>query len=146
MFGEDDVARIKALTECRALVIGEEICPTTGKLHFQGYVRFGSNKRFSWWKNQFPSVHVEVRKGTEVEASEYCRKGRKLLVDYGCQVDVPKTGSDEVHVLDLLEAGAPLYQIYRAHRVFFFRNSKRITDLEALMVSWRQCGYVFEKE
>lgn len=65
LFSEDDVYRLKSLPDVVALVVGEETAPTTGKLHFQTYVRFKDNKRFSWFKVHFPAVHVEKRKGTE---------------------------------------------------------------------------------
>lgn len=138
------MSRLKGAVDIQALVVGEEVCPSTQKTHFQGYVRFKANKRFSWWKNQFPSVHAEVRKGTEAQAADYCRKEGRVIIDYGCTVDVDSGGSPAEHVLNMLEAGAPLWQVYKAHRVFFFHQCRKIQDMEALMKSWKECGFGFE--
>jgi len=107
-------------TEPACFVVGRETCPTTGKEHFRGYIRWKAAKRFSWWKNTHPTVHVEPRKGSEIEAAAYCRKDGSVLHDFGVVVDVESTGDVTEHVLDLLESRAPLSQVYRAHRKFFF--------------------------
>lgn len=140
LWSEEDVGRLKEVPGVVALVVGRETCPTTSKVHYQSYVRFESNKRFVWWKNQFPTAHVELRRGTEPEAADYCRKDRDVLVDFGCQV-ASESGADTTeHVLNMLEDGAPLWQIYRAHRKFFFHNYRKITDIDGCFTSWRENG------
>lgn len=143
LWSEEDVGRLKAEAGICAMCVGEEVCPTTQKVHYQSYVRFESNKRFSWWKNQFPGAHVELRRGTEAEAAEYCRKDGRVLVDFGCSVDSEPGADTTEHVLNMLEDGAPLWQIYKAHRKFFFHNHRKITDMEAAMTSWRENGVDF---
>lgn len=145
LFSEDDVNRLQSTAGISAIVVGEEICPTTGRKHFQGYVRFENNKRFSWWKNQFLTIHVEPRRGSEAQAAAYCRKEGRVIVDRGCEVQVDHGKDVTEHVLNMLESDAPLWQIYRTHRKFFFHNARKITDMEAHMKSWRECGYKFEK-
>lgn len=57
------------------LVVQEEICPTTQKLHYQAYVKFNNSVRLAQVKSIFGSgVHGELRKGTEMEAIAYCSK------------------------------------------------------------------------
>lgn len=68
-------------TEPLVLVAGHEICPDTKRPHIQGYIRWKNVKRFSWWKNQFPTTHVEVRQGTEKQAIDYCLKEGTPIVD-----------------------------------------------------------------
>lgn len=143
LWGEDDVLRLKSLPDVVALVVGEEVAPSTGKVHFQTYVRFQDNKRLSWWKNQFPTAHVEKRKGSEWQAAEYCRKDARVLVDYGCEAKNRPTGDACVDALNLLEAGAPLWQVYRANRVWFFHNCRKVKDMDELMRSWREAGVDF---
>lgn len=140
LWSEEDVGRLKGTAGINALVVGEEVCPTTRKVHYQSYVRFESNKRFSWWRTNFPTAHVELRRGTEAEAAEYCRKDGRVLVDFGAQVDSDPGSDTTEHVLNMLEDGAPLWQIYKAHRKFFFHNHRKITDMEASMNSWRENG------
>lgn len=113
-------------TDPVCLVVGKETCPETGKVHFQGYVRWKTGRRFSWWKGAVPTAHVEPRKGSEPEAAAYCRKDGELLHDYGAAVDVERAPDPAEHVCDLLEAGAPLWQVYKDNRKFFFHNYGKI--------------------
>lgn len=146
LWSEEAVGRLKACPGVVAMVAGHEICPDTGKEHWQTYVRFETNKRFGWWKVNFPGQHYELRRGSEAEAAEYCRKDGKVLVDFGCAVsDAEPSGDIAEHVLDLLEAGAPLWQVYRQHRKFFFMNYRKISDMEGCLHAWRENGVSFER-
>lgn len=60
---------------------GEEICPTTGKLHYQGFVMFNRTARIpkaKVWIGASDRTHVEVRNGTRMGAREYCMKDGKF--------------------------------------------------------------------
>lgn len=147
MWGDDDVSRLRGMTNVRALVIGREVCPTTGKVHYQGYVRFSTAVRFSWWKNQFPTAHVEARKGTEAEAAAYCRKDRQLVADFGCEAKRPmKGGSAEDQFLDLLEAGAPDWQLWKYHRKLCWRNWHHIDATRQRLEAEKEKGHDFTYE
>lgn len=141
LWSEEAVGRLKACPGINALVVGEEICPKSGKLHYQTYVRFESNHSFEWWKKWFPGNHYELRKGTEPEAADYCRKDRKVLIDFGCMKESEPSMDTTEHVLNMLEDDAPLWQIYRAHRKFFFHNYRKINDMEQVMRGWRENGH-----
>lgn len=122
---EEDVERVRG-SDPVAFVVGREVCPETGKEHFQGYVRWRSPKRFAWWKTTVPTVHVEVRKGTEVEAAEYCRKDGNVLHDFGVGSGVDGSGELVDQVCDLMESGAGLHAVYSHNRRFFFHNHAKI--------------------
>lgn len=134
LWSEEDAKRLNEDPSVKAIVIGKEVCPTTHKDHWQGYVRFGSNKRFSWWKREYPTAHVVLRRGTEQEAAEYCRKEGSVLCDRGCQVDVPQGDPTEV-ALEMIEQGAPLWQVYQANRKFFFHNYRKVKDIKEFIDS-----------
>ena len=53
-----------------------EICPVTGRFHFQGYVQFGVPHRLNGVKQGLDSetVHVETSRGTAEESRAYCAK------------------------------------------------------------------------
>lgn len=55
-------------------VFGRETCPTTGRLHYQGYVRFKSNKRFNWVRQLFPGANILLARGSPSENRGYCIK------------------------------------------------------------------------
>lgn len=45
-----------------------------GTLHLQGMLQFGVRRRFNWITKRIPRIHVEVMKGTPVQARTYCSK------------------------------------------------------------------------
>lgn len=143
----DQVDRIRSEKGVKAMVVGIEKAPTTGKEHFQGYVRFETNHRFYWWKNQFPGMRARPRIASEVAAANYCRKEGNVIIDFGTEKPVKEsTGDVTEDVLDMLESKAPLWQVYKKHRKFFFHNSKKITEMEALFNSWRECDFNFVRD
>lgn len=87
-YTDDDVLRLEAIEGTARHVCGKEV-GESGTPHLQGYVRFKESKRFSWWKNQFPRAHVEVRAGTEEEAVTYCKKDGVIVIDEGAPEERP---------------------------------------------------------
>lgn len=75
---EEDIDGSKYIIEhdkLRYAVWQLERCPSSGRLHLQGYVEYTSPLRLSAVKGHLGStVHVEMRKGTRTQAAEYCRK------------------------------------------------------------------------
>jgi len=59
------------------LVCGEELAPTTGQPHLQGYICFDRPMRLPAVKNYLDSldVHLEQARGTSEENKVYCLKG-----------------------------------------------------------------------
>lgn len=55
------------------LVFGEEIAPTTLTPHLQGFVVFSNARRFGSVTAAFPG-HFSIALGTNLQASEYCKK------------------------------------------------------------------------
>lgn len=66
-----------------------EIAPTTGKLHYQGYIEFKEGKSFKNVSEYFCcKIHLEQRRGNQQQAIDYCSKletrDKKFsLVEYG---------------------------------------------------------------
>lgn len=61
---------------CRYAVWQKEVCPTTGREHYQGYVECNSSVRFTQVQALFDiaGAHCEERLGTPEQAREYCMK------------------------------------------------------------------------
>jgi len=57
-------------------VCQQEECPSTKRVHYQGYVVFAKTNRMPKVKEllEDQTIHLERRKGTEQDAYEYCRK------------------------------------------------------------------------
>lgn len=59
----------------------QEACPTTGKIHWQGFVIFDRKKALGHCKILLPRAHWEVMRGTVDEAADYCCNPLKRCKD-----------------------------------------------------------------
>ncbi|QNG41081.1 replication-associated protein [Antarctic virus 6_I_APBOOTsw001Ch] len=57
---------------------GEEVAPTTGTPHLQGFIYFTHAKTVSAVRTLLPGCHVEAARGTPQECDKYCRKTRDV--------------------------------------------------------------------
>lgn len=62
-------------------IYGEEICPKTGKTHYQGYIEFKRAVSMNVVKLRLGvnTVHCEQRMGTQDQAINYCKKDNKYV-------------------------------------------------------------------
>lgn len=60
----------------RYMCRGKEVCPKTGKVHYQGWIQFINKKRMMGVKNIMGSktIHVEACMGSEKANDRYCKK------------------------------------------------------------------------
>lgn len=61
------------------LVQQEEECPSTKRIHWQGFVVLEIKKALGYWKKELPSAHFEIMRGTVDEAADYCCDPRKRI-------------------------------------------------------------------
>lgn len=61
-----------------------EICPNSGRRHWQGYLELQRKQRATWIKTFLgdPACHLELRKGTGEEAAAYCKKDETAAQPY----------------------------------------------------------------
>ena len=62
---------------CRYIIYGRERCPTTDREHYQGFAIFNRTCRIpkaKSWIGGGDGTHLEPRRGTRIEARDYCRK------------------------------------------------------------------------
>lgn len=86
----------------RYFVYQQERCPTTGKLHWQGYIEFYSDIRWGTIKKILgdKAAHLEVAEGSSLQASSYCKPG------YVYPHDVAKKGIKKGDVKDGIIEGS----------------------------------------
>lgn len=65
------------------VIVGREVCPDTGRVHFQGYVEFCGARTIQSAKALLGECHLEPRRGTPAEAAEYCRKDGNVILEFG---------------------------------------------------------------
>nr|WAE43066.1 MAG: replication associated protein [Cressdnaviricota sp.] len=60
--------------ECEYHCFGQEVAPTTGQKHFQGFIHFKEGKTMKAVKNifQYQGIALFEKKGTFEQASDYC--------------------------------------------------------------------------
>lgn len=124
------------MDECRYIVLGREVCPTTGKEHIQGYAEFYN--KITWRSAQRilgdPNCHIELRKGTREEARSYCMKDGvyEELGDWnaggqGCRNDLKaivediKNGKTDAEFLE--ESPEVIFKFHK-----FIQNARKILE------------------
>lgn len=99
----------------------EEVCPTTGRRHFQGFL--GLTKKISRKKLQSlmdqPGLHCDPVKKSVAAAANYCRKSESSVpggMRYDAGLDISQgERSDLQQVKYDLDRGSTLGQVYDAH-------------------------------
>lgn len=102
-----------------------EMCPKTGRLHYQGYVVFKRSQRFNWVRNFFErytgqsDIHVEQCGGTHDQNVAYCTKDESRVDgpwEFGDRQVVGSGRRTDLHdVQALLDQGANLREVATKH-------------------------------
>jgi len=81
-----DALKLKA-DSVELLCFQEEKCPSTGRRHLQGFVRFNGNKRLAAVKTWLgdDAAHLEIAKGTPRANLDYCSKADSATGDFRFQ-------------------------------------------------------------
>lgn len=127
----DEVHYIEALTKYTDIfkyhIFGFEK-GLSGTKHLQGYIQLFEGKTINWLKDHFSSTaHFEVRKGSHVQASEYCKKEGDWIVLCGTDPGLTvKTITEQV--LQLIKQGIPLSEIEQQYPSFCFHHRKKLEE------------------
>lgn len=116
--------------QCRYWVYGKELCPDTGRQHYQGFIIFTRTHRIPGAKRVIRAgdgVHLEPRRGTRQQADEYARKDG----------DVKSYGKLEAFTQNELFK-QPINYLIKEHPAFYCRYYKGLTMLKSFDVpKWR---------
>jgi len=126
-FTPDEYANIKKL-ECKYSVIGKEVGDHGGTPHLQGFIIFKKKLSLSGVKKLLPRAHLEVAKGTSVQAADYCKKDG----DYDEMGEVPSQGkrTDLEAATDLIREGASMLQVAESCPTTFVKFGRGLRDLK----------------
>ncbi|QMW68851.1 replication-associated protein [Crucivirus-387] len=126
----DDVARLRRISESDPSKVLYHVFQiergAAGNLHIQGFICLASRARMSTVKTLLgQAVHLEVRRGTPLQAADYCRDPAKrdprhagFLFEYGDLPDPPAgqgARSDLAAVQSLLDNHVPMATVAREH-------------------------------
>jgi len=110
----------------RYVVIGKEHAPTTGTLHWQGFVEFENAATFKQVQQRIEGAHIEPAKGSNSQNRDYCTKGNDF-VEYGTLFTRVQTSEQAHEVVQLMVKGmspveiAGTYQALTAYVVNHYR-------------------------
>ena len=68
------VEELTSRVATRYIVVGREQAPTTGTLHYQGFVEFQNPATFKQVQGRLPGAHIEPAKGSNAQNKAYCTK------------------------------------------------------------------------
>lgn len=99
----------------RYVIVNVELCPTTERIHWQGYMELARPANYEAIRKRVPlfdTAHFAARKGSQLEAISYCQKletrypGVGGFFEYGTKSPGQGHRSDLDSVTDLLRNGA----------------------------------------
>lgn len=145
---------LKDNKKVKYVIVGDEVCPTTGREHKQGYVYFKRDVSLNVAQKALTNYKMNMRicRGDELQNRNYCSKDGKVE-EYG---ERPRAGArNDIHSTnDYLEQGLPLKDIiakstsYQAARMaelkYKYLEKKRV--LEELEVIWIYGGTARERK
>lgn len=132
----------------RYIVYQKEMCPKTKAEHWQGYMEFENGRSLESLKKQWPKIHLEPRKGTQVQARKYCMKEESRAP--GC-VPIEKgepgrqgSRTDLDSMVDAIEDGATARELLREFRGNGFRHLGMIERAIEVTHGWGTLG-IYDK-
>lgn len=115
----------------RYLVVGRELAPTTGTLHWQGFVEFENAATFNQVKQRIEGAHIEPAKGSNSQNRDYCTKGNDF-VEYGTLFTRVQTSEQASEVVKLIVAGmspAEIAAIHQALSAYVVNHYRALRDM-----------------
>lgn len=119
--------------KCRYLCYQREICPTTGKAHWQGYVEFNDKSpiRFSTCVQRIglPGAHLEHCKGSGTQNRAYCSKSDSAIShtfkEFGSMVAQGERTDLKV-IAEMVKDRKSDAEIFEKHPELYMRNYRGI--------------------
>jgi len=120
--------------EIRYIIYQKERCPTTNKIHWQGYAEFNSPIRIARAQRicGIGKSHVEKRKGTREQARAYCMKPDTQIdqpIEYGdWNAGGQGSRTDLKLIFDKIKAGTPMIEVMETDPTLYCKYRNGIKD------------------
>lgn len=147
------------LKDCRYAVLGIECCPTTGKVHIQGFALWRNERSFAAVREVLQTClgkvpHVEPARGNAYQSKEYCSKEGDVLEIGKCPEKTNKQGRrNDIHrVVAACKEGATREEIAAKHpevymryhagldKIISFQSGSRIRPVPYVFWLWGDTG------
>lgn len=135
----------------RYAIYGEEITPTTNRLHWQSYIELDKPTRPAAIKKLYADkgINISVRRGTREQARDYCKKEKKFtehgewISGQGCRTDLKKLVEDMksgTKLSDIMLNEPNLYCRYRnglkdIYSVIQKKNNNKYKPVEVIVIT-----------
>lgn len=120
---------------CKYAVYQLEEAPTTGQLHWQGYIEFDRTMSLTALQSLdgLEGAHFETRRGSAQQAADYCKKEGALtpFVEWGTISNQGKR-SDLHALFERARAASTLREVAEEHPASFIRYTRGITAVRTL--------------
>lgn len=115
----------------RYIIIGDEICPTTGRQHWQGFIYFKNQRHWNAVRKLLSPRHVNICKGSAQENITYCSKDGNIILEDG---DRPSQGqrTDLNEVKNEILDGRSVDDICVENPMVFHQYGRTLERLETI--------------
>lgn len=128
-YTDNDIKLLKGM-KYKYIILGDEICPTTGTPHIQGYVYFRSDRDFTAIKKDMPRASISKCKGNSEQNITYCKKTNNILFEDGEQPSQgTRTDLEEVKN-DILEGRTTSEDIAINNPMVYHQYARTLTKIE----------------
>lgn len=132
-YDEEAETKVKAL-DSLYLVYGHEV-GDSGTPHLQGFVTFKRAIRFNRLRSLLPfGTHIEVTKGTSLQAADYCKKQDKTSFFERGSPPCPGKRTDLDSICESIVAGSSLQEIASEYPATYVRNYRGLAAFQATQV------------
>jgi len=125
--GDIDFSKFPAITYA---IVGNEVAPTTGTPHQQGYVLFSTKRRLSAIQKLLPTAHLSTAKGSPSQNKAYCSKEGHFIEVGTCPEITQGHRSDLDEVAAQAIGGTPISEIAVSHPASYIRYNRGIVALQ----------------
>lgn len=130
--------------DCIYTVVGEEVCPDTGKTHWHQFIYFKNPRHFNGIKKlTSDKSHIEPMYGLISQAVEYCKKDGKIVYETGTQPNdngrknIKKIVEDSKSLTEIMEKDPETYCQYRnGLKDLMTTKNRKNRFIKAPIVTW----------
>lgn len=125
---------VKQTESIRYSIFGEEKCPSTGKIHWQGYVELFKPCRIAGLKKIYDdkTLHAEIRHGTREQARDYCKKDGKFE-ETGRWIKGQGHRTDLESIVEDLQDGKKLSELIIEQPALYCQYRNGLKDIAAVV-------------